>query len=573
MNENDKYKGMLLDDRYELLNPIGEGGMAVVYRAMDRRLNRYVAVKIMRDETAADEEFKRRFFAESQAVAMLSHPNIVAVYDVSHNDQMEYIVMELIAGITLKQYMIRRGKLGWKETVHFSKQIARAIAHAHQRGIIHRDIKPQNIMLLRDGTIKVADFGIAALENEIQENNGQAVGSIHYIAPEQARGEQPDARSDVYSLGVVMYEMLTGEVPYTGDTLAEIAIKHMNAVPKPIRESNPNIPAELEAIVNHALMPKLGERYQTAEELADDLERLIRDPAAENAANDAGESPEPADPAPEVISHPDVKPIRSVSEMSKKNYARRRRRADRVTFLLGSFLLLCLAIGLFVFLWQYWIADIFAPAKRISLPKFVGMNYNDLMNDPELTSLYNFKPVEIAVSDAEPGKIIRQDPKPGRSVMIDTSGIDVTLEITVEARITIPDLTNQTYMNALLTLEKYGFKDVQIVNATSTTVNRDYVISTSPAAGEAVTKDAIVYITVSSGSEVSYVEIPNLVGITEDQARAKLDAAHLSYASSVYQSSEFDPGTVIGQMPEAFTQIEEHAKITLIVSSGPGGAS
>jgi serine/threonine-protein kinase len=219
MNTNDKYIGQLLDGRYEILELIGEGGMAIVYKALDHRLNRNVAVKILRDEMAQDEEFKRRFCAESHAVAMLSNPNIVAVYDVSHSDAMEYIVMELVDGITLKQYMDKKGAISWREALHFTKQIARALSHAHERGIIHRDIKPHNIMLLRDGTIKVADFGIAALDNEVHENNGQAIGSIHYIAPEQARGESPDTRSDIYSLGVVMYEMLTGEKPYTGDTL------------------------------------------------------------------------------------------------------------------------------------------------------------------------------------------------------------------------------------------------------------------------------------------------------------------------------------------------------------------
>ena len=365
MNENDKNIGLLLDDRYELLEKVGEGGMAVVYSALDRRLNRNVAVKIMRDEMAADEEFKRRFCAESQAVAMMSHPNIVAVYDVSHSDQMEYIVMELIDGITLKQYMDRRGILSWKEAVHFSKQIARALGHAHERGIIHRDIKPQNIMLLRDGTIKVADFGIASLENEFQEADGQAIGSIHYIAPEQARGDLPDARSDIYSLGVVMYEMVTGEVPYTGDTLGEIAVKHMNATPKPIRELNQDLPEVLEEIIARAMAPNLADRYQTAAELADDLEQLSRD-AASGLVEDA---------SAEEVKAPDVKPVRSVSELSKKSFARRRRRAERVSFLSGSFLLLALCIAVFVFLWKYWVADIFAPAERFELPDFVGKSY------------------------------------------------------------------------------------------------------------------------------------------------------------------------------------------------------
>ena len=259
MNEEEKYIGQMLEDRYEILETIGEGGMAIVFRALDHRLNRYVAVKIMREEMAKDEEFRRRFCAESHAVAMLSNPNIVSVYDVSHSDEREFIVMELISGITLKQYMDKKGVLDWKEVVHFSKQITRALAHAHERGIIHRDIKPQNIMLLRDGTLKVADFGIAALENEVHENDGQTIGSIHYIAPEQARGMSPDARSDIYSLGVVMYEMLSGKLPYTGDTLAEIAVKHMNIRPEPLRETFPSIPPELERITFKAMVLASGE--------------------------------------------------------------------------------------------------------------------------------------------------------------------------------------------------------------------------------------------------------------------------------------------------------------------------
>ena len=206
MDYKDKYIGLILDERYEILELIGEGGMAVVFKALDLRLNRNVALKVMREEIMDDEEFCNRFYAESHAVAMLSNPNIVAVYDVSNREDIEYIVMELVEGITLRQYMDRRGALAWREVLHFSGQVARALAHAHERGIVHRDIKPQNIMMLRDGTAKVADFGIAALENERVENEGQAIGSIHYIAPEQAKGQSPDARSDLYSLGVMMYE-------------------------------------------------------------------------------------------------------------------------------------------------------------------------------------------------------------------------------------------------------------------------------------------------------------------------------------------------------------------------------
>lgn len=563
MNENDKNIGLLLDERYELLELIGEGGMAVVYRALDKRLNRNVAVKIMRDEMAADEEFKRRFCAESQAVAMLSHPNIVAVYDVSHSEQIEYIVMELIDGITLKQYMDRRGILSWKEAVHFSKQIARALGHAHERGIIHRDIKPQNIMLLRDGTIKVADFGIASLENELQENDGQAIGSIHYIAPEQARGDYPDARSDIYSLGVVMYEMMTGEVPYTGDTLGEIAVKHMNAVPKPIHELNQDLPEVLEEIISRAMAPNLADRYQTAAELADDLEELSRDGAVtlseENAAVE--------------VSVPDVKPVRSVSELSKKKYARRRRRAERVSFLSGSFLLLALSIAVFVFLWKYWVADIFAPAERIELPNFVGMNYETLENDPEYLSRYNFEVTFVVDSEASPGLVTKQEPKAGRSVMVVPSGIQVSLEVsTNSSEIAVPDLIGRNYIDAILLLQNAGLV-AEIENATSEYVPRDNVISCSPVPGESLSYGSTVYVTVSSGPEILFVDVPNLVGISEDSAKAKLESAHLSYGESERVQSEFEAGTVIGQIPEAFTQIEEHSKITLQVSAGPGDAN
>lgn len=560
MNENDKYIGMLLDERYELQELIGEGGMAVVYRALDKRLNRNVAVKIMRDEMAADEEFKRRFCAESQAVAMMSHPNIVAVYDVSHSDRMEYIVMELIDGITLKQYMDRRGILSWKEAVHFSKQIARALGHAHERGIIHRDIKPQNIMLLRDGTIKVADFGIASLENEFQESDGQAIGSIHYIAPEQARGELPDARSDIYSLGVVMYEMVTGEVPYTGDTLGEIAVKHMNAIPKPIHELNQDLPEVLEEIIGRAMAPNLADRYQTAAELADDLEQLSRD-AASGLVEDASS---------DEVKVPDVKPVRSVSELSKKSFVRRRRRADRVSYLSGSFLLLALCIAVFAFLWKYWIADIFAPAERFALPNFVGESYEKLENDPEILSKYRFEVTFVVDTESPPGLVLKQEPKAGRSVMLVPSGVAVNLEVsTNSSTVTVPDLLNRHYVDALLLLQNAGFI-CEIENATSDTVTRDYVISSSPAAGEEISYGSTVYITVSSGPEILFVDVPNLVGITEDAAKAKLEAVRLSYGGAEHVPSEFEAGTVIGQIPEAFTQIEEHSKITLLISSGPG---
>ena len=276
----DIYIGQLLDNRYEILDKVGTGGMALVYKAMDHRLNRLVAIKILRDDLAQDADFRKRFYAESQAVAMLSHPNIVSVYDVSHSNNTDYIVMELIEGITLKQYIHHKGKLSWKETLHFATQITKAIQHAHSRGIIHRDVKPQNIMILKDGSVKVADFGIAALESSQQNTmlSNEAIGSVHYMSPEQAKGAPVDARGDVYSIGVVMYEMLTGRLPFEGDSPVSVAIQHISSIPLMPRDVAPEIPIGLEAITMHAMEGDLNTRYQSADELLEDLEAFRKDP-------------------------------------------------------------------------------------------------------------------------------------------------------------------------------------------------------------------------------------------------------------------------------------------------------
>src|SRR5574344_2170669 len=275
----DKMIGKMLDNRYELLEVIGTGGMAVVYKAKCHRLNRLVAVKILKSDLAQDEDFRRRFNAESQAVAQLSHPNIVSVYDVSRGEDPEYIVMELIDGITLKQYMEKRGQLNWRESLHFITQIMRGLSHAHSRGIVHRDIKPQNIMVLRDGGVKVADFGIACLQNAAQTMTQDALGSVHYISPEQARGEHIDARSDIYSAGVVLYEMLTGRLPFEGDSAVSVAIQHLSSVPLSPREINDSVPEALELICMKAMNPNAEKRYATANEMVDDLEKFRKDPS------------------------------------------------------------------------------------------------------------------------------------------------------------------------------------------------------------------------------------------------------------------------------------------------------
>ena len=558
MDTNDKYIGKMLDDRYEIRDIIGEGGMAIVYRALDHRLNRDVAVKIMRDEMAADEEFRRRFCTESHAVAMLSHPNIVAVYDVSHNDNVEYIVMELVDGITLKQYMERKGMVAWKEVVHFTKQISKALAHAHERGIIHRDIKPQNIMLLRDGTIKVGDFGIAALENEVYENNGEAIGSIHYIAPEQARGECPDARSDIYSLGVMMYEMLTGGLPFTGNTLGEIAVQHMNAKPVPPHEKNPEIPLELERITLKAMNAELSERYQSANALLSDLEAFIHTPVT--IEGDGAD-----------YENPDVKPVRSSTELSRERYKLRRRRSGVVSFMSGTFGLLVLAVALFAFLWNFWLKDVFSPAERIALPNFEGCNYESIINNTELNSMYKFNVIYISDDSVEPGIVISQSPAAGRSMMVTPSGIEVNLTVNAGVSLTsVPDVLNTDYRDAMRNLRAAGF-NVEIENAASDSYTKDYVIATSPVAGEQLSSGSTVYITVSAGPEIQYVSMPNLVGSTEDSAISRIESSNLSYGGSDRVVSDYEAGTVIDQSISSSESVAEHTKVYLTVSSGPQG--
>lgn len=567
MESKQNPNSLVLEDRYELTEIIGEGGMAVVYKALDRRLNRYVAVKIMRPEMAQLEEFRRRFFAESQAVAMLSSPNIVAVYDVSHSTEIEYIVMELVDGITLKQYMERKKLIPWREAVYFAKQIARALAHAHSKGVVHRDIKPQNMLLLRDGTLKVGDFGIAALENEMKEEQGTAIGSIHYIAPEQIRGESPDGRSDLYSLGVVMYEMLTGQKPYTGDTVGEIAVKHLNTSPVPPSKLVQDLPPELEHIILKAMNPEIQERYQSAEELIRDLDHFAM---TQTQQEDEAEA--------DSLETPSVVPVRSVSEMSKEKYRRRRKRSARVSFLSGTFGVLLVILGLFVFLLQFFFKDYF-PDKgtedrssgHMIMPNFQGMSVDVILKDPE-NSVFSFEIIYLNSSGTDAFNpadytVERQDPGSGTRVSLKKGGTPVKLYVSTGV-VQVPNVYNMDYREATAILRVSGYY-VEIIDELSDTVPRNYVIGMSPAAGTPLEKGDWVFLTVSAGTDVEYVSIPNLVGLSEVVAIEKIEQSELSYGGSEYVTSDLPVGTVIGQSEDSYALLPAHSKIILRVSTGP----
>lgn len=555
-NCSDKYIGKVLDGRYEIVELIGSGGMANVYKALCHRLNRYDAVKIMKDETAANEEFRKRFRAESQAVAMLSHPNIVSVYDVSHSDDVEYIVMELIDGITLKEYLCSKGALEVSEVLDFSMQAAKALEHAHGKGIIHRDIKPQNIMLLKDGMIKVADFGIASLQNDIEENNSETIGSVHYIAPEQARGAAPDARSDIYSLGIVMYEMLTGKLPYVGDSEVEVAVKHMNSQAVRPGAIVPEIPEELERICLKAMAADINERYQTATELLNDLEEFKTQDIANHLLEDTGT-------------------VITGEETEKKR--RKRRQGSKLAFSTGVLAVLVFAVLCFVFVYAYFFKDIFSDPVKIKVDDFVGRYYEDVINDKDNKKIYDFKVTFKVDPDNEYGIILSQTPEGGRSK---TKGEKIEVELVCAAEtvedekrlLYVPDILNKSREEAISTIQDAGFT-YSVTQAPSGSITKGYVISTEPEVGAAAEEGSAVNIVISTGPEIVMTQMPQLKGLSKEAAIAKIESSKLSVGTISTASSDIEAGTVIDQNVAAGTQVEEHTKISITVSSGPKGGN
>lgn len=557
-NSADKYIGRILDDRYEIIELIGSGGMANVYKALCHRLNRYDAVKIMRDETAANTELRRRFCAESQAVAMLSHPNIVSVYDVSHSDDVEYIVMELIEGITLKQYLQKKSVLEPAEVLDFTIQIAKALEHAHSKGIIHRDIKPQNIMLLKDGMIKVADFGIASLESDIEENNGEAVGSVHYIAPEQARGQAPDARSDIYSLGIVMYEMLTGKLPYIGASDVEVAVKHMNTDPVSPHELVPDIPEELERICLKAMNSDMDKRYQTASELLADLEQYKAQSLAAHVLEDS-----------EAVL------IDSDDQLQRRKKSRRSRKIALSSGILA--VLLFVIIG-FVFLNGYFLKDLFSDPVKVKVDNFVGRYYEDVINDKDYKKVYDFKVTFKVDLEHEYGIILSQDPESGRSKSVNDKNSKIVVELVCAAEtvddqkrlLRVPDIVNREREEAISMIQDAGFTYV-IEQAPSDSITKGYVISTDPVAGAAADEGSEIKIIISTGPEAVMTKVPQLKGLSKQAAIEKIESSNLSVGNISTADSDLDAGTVIDQNIAAGTQVEEHTKISITISSGPSG--
>lgn len=582
----DIYIGQYLDNRYEILEKIGTGGMAVVYKARCHRLNRLVAIKILKNELAQDADLRRRFHAESQAVAMLSHPNIVSVYDVNHSDNIDYIVMELIEGITLKQYINRKGLLNWKEALHFTTQIAKALQHAHSRGIIHRDIKPHNIMILKDGSVKVADFGIARLLSTQSTLTQEALGSVHYISPEQAKGGLVDARSDIYSLGVVMYEMLTSRLPFEGDSPVSIAIQHISSIPLAPREINPDIPEGLEEITLRAMEPGIDNRYPSADAILADLEDFRKNPAIVFGYMSAGTV------ARGSVDETQVLPSKAISSVpvaktaslrsrgdammrsrpSPDEYRQNKKRASRTSGLVVVLCVVLFAIGVGCFMWKYALKDWFNPKEdRLEIPNFVGQYASDVMTDEQYTKYYNFSKEEVE-SEEEEGKVISQDPAAKRSVALSDDGISVKLTVSAgKDSVFMPDVKNMDYRDAELKLKGYQMElDVHIDPVADENVTSGYVVEQYPEEGVELIEGMTVYLTYSTGPEIEMEKVPELLNLTEEQAISRLQSYDLSYKWLAPEYSDTVPeGRVMFQDIPAGEEVPIHTEVKLQLSLGP----
>lgn len=575
----DNYIGRLLDDRYEILDMIGSGGMAVVYKARCNRLNRLVAIKILKADLSQDAEFRRRFHAESQAVAMLSHPNIVSVYDVSHSDHLDYIVMELIDGITLKQYMEQKGCLNWREALHFATQIAKALEHAHSRGIIHRDIKPHNIMILKDGSVKVADFGIARVSSAQHTLTREALGSVHYISPEQAKGAHVDERTDLYSLGVVLYEMLTGRPPFDGDTPVSVAIQHINAKATAPRELNPTIPVGLEQITTHAMAANLDERYGSASEMLTDLEEFRRNPncvfdftnRAADVDIDAILNADRAADAPRVSTSRTTRAqntaSRQQSRQSSAPQEKPKSKSGRVPLIAGIVCLVVAFCAIGYFLYSYFFSDLFAKTEEDTVPNFIGQYYEAI----DESAYPNFI---IEISDWKQsenydyGYVIDQNPVEGRTVKVG-SKIELTVSMGV-ASDTMPDLVNTSLQNAQSYLSKIAVNVLIKVEYENSDVYTDgYVIRTEPEENATLTDGQTVTLYVSQGSQIKLVAVPALVGEDLEKALEAIDDAGLSRGGIRYVDSDLPEGTVTFQSIEAGEKVKLETVINLQVSKGP----
>ena len=597
------YIGQLLDDRYELLEVIGTGGMAVVYKARCHRLNRLVAIKILKDEFSGDEEFRRRFRAEGEAVAMLSHPNIVQVYDVSSSDSANYIVMELIDGISLKQYMEVKGVLNWKETLHFAMQIAKGLEHAHSRGIVHRDIKPHNVMVLKNGSVKVMDFGIARVMNKSNTLTKEALGSVHYISPEQAKGSYTDNRSDIYSLGVVMYEMMTGRPPYDGESPVAVAIQHINGGAPLPSALNPNIPKGLEQIIMKSMALDVNDRYASATEMLRDMEEFRKNPeirfnyhsvlddatrplrgmenllprnTAQRVAKAGGGSTSVSRETGKTGSArtgQNTGTARSSDAIRRAQQRRReeeRREAERsrVAAIAVVACSVVAVVAIVVFLVAIFNGALLGQEQTlVDVPYLEGVPYSEELADRYPDFTLRLQPQQYSDKYAK-GQIMHQEPVGGSQVSKGTE-IFLTVSMGVEPEVKVMEnLIDVTEEEAKAFLSGQGFQPLSRYE-NSSVYAEGRVIRTDPEYGTELKSGQTINLWISTGPKTVFAKMPGVVGMMKQEALDLLESKGFTNVVSIDVESDEPKGKVVSQSAEKNTELDVNTEIRLEISEGP----
>ena len=567
----DNLIGKTLDGLYRVESLIGTGGMANVYKAVVVGQNgpvpagTEVAVKVLRQELMHDPDLVRRFKNESKAISLLNHPNIVKVYDVSVSDSLQYIVMEYVDGMTLREYLNERGgKLTSRETVHFISQILKALDHAHRNGVVHRDIKPQNIMLLDNGQLRMMDFGIARVSRaENQLTGGKAMGSVHYISPEQAKGEETDRKSDIYSVGVMMYEMLSGKLPFDADDVVEVALKQISDQPKSLQELNPTIPHGLVEITEKAMAKLPANRYASAAEMLDALNAFVDNPAItfnyhyitepvpEKAVNDSMNSKKEA-------------PAGKNAKKGKKN---KKKRSAFLPVLFGITVAFALACGALCWIILNDSSNLMNDKADVVLADYSGMTQDEVNAQEQVASgqiVVNWE--QEYNNDYAAGYVYKQSPVAGRTVR---EGQSVTLTVSLGIQyVTVPDLTNYLQADGEQQLKDLGVS-VLVTQAVDETVAAGSIIRTDPAAGSQVAAGSTVVVYVSRPQVSTTTKVPSLIGMSVDDARSLLVQNKLGLGSQTEQYSDQPAGTIISQNPGAGAAARLNSRVSVVVSAGP----
>ena len=565
----DNLIGKKLDGLYEVRELIGSGGMANVYKAVMLGHNgpvpvgTVVAVKVLRQEYTHDPDLVRRFKNESKAISLLNHPNIVKVYDVSVNDDLQYIVMEYVDGMTLREYLNERGgKLSSRETVHFISQILKALEHAHANGVVHRDIKPQNIMLLDNGQLRMMDFGIARISRaDNQLLVGKAMGSVHYISPEQAKGDETDCTSDIYSVGVMMYEMLSGHLPFDADDVVEVAIKQISDHPKSLREIAPEVPGALVEITEKAMAKLPQNRYASAREMLDALDTYVQNPSVMFEYQYITED------APEKVVKRTMNQNRAHRQPEPSAPRRKKRKTIFLPALLGITIAFCIACMLLNYLILNDSSNLMNNKADIVLGDYIGMTQEQAQAVDQIAS------GQIKVtweqeynSNYAAGYIYKQSPVSGRNVR---EGQSVTLTVSLGTQyVTVPDLTNYVQSDAEQQLKDLGVS-VLVTQAVDTSVASGAVIRTDPAAGTQVEAGSTVIVYISRPQVATTTKVPSLIGLTVDDARTLLVQNRLGLGSQTEQYSDQPAGAIIGQDPQAGSTVKLNDRVNIVVSAGP----